>query len=135
MYRRRILLIEDSPTYRKLASLLLTASGHAITCADTAEGGLRVAREEVPDLILMDMHLPDSDGLAAVRRLRQDPRSRGTFTIPITAGLILGEDRQAARDAGFDAYSEKPFSEAEFRSLIEPYVDPLGGSGATTEGS
>ena len=123
MAHSRILLIEDSPTYSKLARLLLSASGHEVTCAATAEDGLRIARESVPDLILLDINLPDSDGFTAVKRLREDPRSQGIVTIGLTADRIWGEEeRQEARSAGFDEYFEKPFTEAAFRSLIAPFV-------------
>lgn len=126
----RILLIEDSPTYGELATILLTASGCAVTVASTAEDGLRSAREERPDLILMDMHLPGMDGLDAVRTLRQDPLLRQIPTLALTADRIWSEDeREKAREAGFDAYVEKPVDKATFRAVVGPFLGfPMSGA-------
>ena len=123
MVQARILLIEDGSTYAKLATLLLKAMGYTVTWATTAEDGLRIAREETPDLILMDINLPDVDGFRAVKLLRQDPLARHIPTLALTAARIWGEEEQKrAREAGFDAYVEKPIDKATFRSVVEPFL-------------
>jgi CheY-like chemotaxis protein len=123
MGQARILLIEDSPTYGELATILLAASGYAVTVASTAEDGLRVAREERPHLILMDINLSGMDGFSAVRVFRQEPLLRHIPTLALTAARIWSEDERAkARDAGFDAYVEKPVDKATFRALVGSFL-------------
>jgi CheY-like chemotaxis protein len=127
MPQARILLIEDSPTYAKLASILLKGCGHAVLREGTAGDGLRVAREQKPDLILMDMQLPDSNGVDAIKLLRQDPAIASIPTIGMTADRIGSElERDNVRSAGFDAYVEKPLTEVAFRALLAPFLAALG---------
>ena len=127
MTQTRILLIEDSPTYAKLASILLKGCGHAVLREGTASDGMRVAREQKPDLILLDMQLPDSTGVEVVKLLRRDPATAGIPTIGMTADRISSEhERESVRIEGFDAYVEKPLTEVAFRALLEPF---LGGPG------
>jgi CheY-like chemotaxis protein len=119
----RILLIEDTATYAELATMLLTASGYAVTWARTAEDGLRVAREKAPSLILMDIHLPGMDGFRAVRMLREDPRTRHIPTVALTADRIRSEqEHENARQAGFDACAEKPVDKTTFRAVLKPFL-------------
>jgi len=128
LVRARILLIEDSPTYGELAATLLAASGYSVTQASTAEEGLRVARAEKPDLILMDINLPGMDGFEAVRVFKQDPLLRHTPTLALTADRVGSEDEQEkAREAGFDAYVEKPIDKTTFRSVIGPFLGSPAG--------
>lgn len=123
MVQARILLIEDGSTYAKLATVLLTATGYTVTWASTAEDGLRIAREETPDLILMDINLPGMDGFRAVRMLRQDPRTRHIPTLALTADRIWSEqEHEKAREAGFDAYVEKPIDKTTFRAVVGPFL-------------
>lgn len=123
MVQARILLIEDGSTYAKLATILLTATGYTVTWASTAEDGLRIAREETPDLILMDINLPGMDGFRAVRMLRQDPRTRHIPALALTADRIWTEEEHTnARQAGFDDYVEKPIDEMTFRAVVEPFL-------------
>lgn len=125
----RILLIEDGSTYAELATMLLTASGYAVTWAPTAEDGLRVAQDESPDLILMDINLPGMDGFCAVRMLRQDPRTRHIPTVGLTADRIWSEqEHEKARGAGFDAYAEKPIDKVAFGAVVKPFLGSRGPS-------
>jgi len=124
MNGRRILLIEDGKTSAKLASLLLRRIGCEVTWAATAAEGLRLAREEAPDLVLMDINLPDMDGFTAVRTLRQDPRAARIPVVALTADQVSNASEfEAARTAGFDRYSEKPIQEDAFRALVESALD------------
>ena len=70
-----ILVIEDTPANRALATKLLQAAGHDVLSADTAADGMALARQELPDLVLMDLGLPDMDGWQALRELRRGSRS------------------------------------------------------------
>jgi two-component system cell cycle response regulator DivK len=116
----RVLLIEDGATYAKLATVLLQRCECQVTRAATAAEGLRVARERPPDLVLLDIHLPDQDGFHTVRDLREDERIRKLPVVGMTAARIESDDeRRAARAAGFDAYVEKPTDERTFRALLD----------------
>lgn len=113
----RILIVEDNKLNLELATELLTSSGYAVLQSRSAEEGLRVAREQRPDLILMDVRLPGMDGLAAVRVLKQNPETRTIPAIAMTAQAMRG-DEEAARDAGFDAYVTKPIDTRAFPRVV-----------------
>jgi two-component system cell cycle response regulator DivK len=123
MAHATILLIEDSPTYAKLATLLLQGSGWAVIKACTAEEGLRLAREATPDLILMDIHLPGMDGFRAVRIIREDSHTMHIPTLALTADRIWSADEhEKALEAGFNAYLTKPTDEETFRAVVGPFL-------------
>lgn len=103
----KILVIEDNALNLELATELLRSVGHSVVQARTAEEGLRLARSEHPDLILLDVRLPGMDGLAAVRVLKRDGATRRIPTVAMTAQAMKG-DEEAALAAGFDAYVTKP---------------------------
>lgn len=113
----RILIVEDNKLNLELATELLKSSGYAVLQSRSAEEGLRVAREQRPDLILMDVRLPGMDGLAAVRALKQDPETRTIPAVAMTAQAMRG-DEEAARDAGFDAYVTKPIDTRAFPRVV-----------------
>ena len=113
----RILIVEDNKLNLELATELLKSSGYAVLQSRSAEEGLRVAREQRPDLILMDVRLPGMDGLAAVRVLKQDPDTRTIPAVAMTAQAMRG-DEEAARDAGFDAYVTKPIDTRAFPRIV-----------------
>lgn len=114
----RILVIEDNPANMKLATLLLHNVGHTTLCALDAESGLTMARTERPDLILMDIQLPDMDGLAATALLKQDPAMAAIPVIALTA-MAMKEDQEKTRMAGCDAYLAKPLRYTELYALID----------------
>jgi len=102
----------------KLASLLLENVGHSVLCAVDAETGLALARAEHPDLILMDIQLPDMDGLAATALLKQNPATAGIPVIALTA-MAMKEDQEKTRAAGCDAYIAKPLRYRELLAAID----------------
>lgn len=102
-----ILVIEDSPTNMMLAIQILRLAGHVALEASDAETGIALAHSSRPDVILMDMHLPDLDGLAATRRLKADPDTSAIPVIALTASAMKG-DRERALAAGCQDYIEKP---------------------------
>ena len=114
----RVLVIEDNPANMKLTSLLLHSAGHIVLPAVDAETGLRLALDEQPDLILMDIQLPGMDGLAATAILKQDP---ATEAIPIIAlsALAMKADRERSQTAGCDAYIVKPLRYKELYAVID----------------
>lgn len=113
----RILIVEDNALNLELATELLKSSGYAVLQASNAEEGLRLAREERPDLILMDVRLPGMDGLAAVKVLKRDPGTRRIPAVAMTAQAMRG-DEEAARTAGFDAYVSKPIDTRAFPHTV-----------------
>lgn len=114
----RILVIEDNAANMKLATLLLENVGHSVLCAFDAETGLALARAELPDLILMDVQLPDMDGLAATALLKQDSATAGIPVIALTA-MAMKEDQEKTRAAGCDAYITKPLRYRELFAAID----------------
>ena len=113
-----VLVVEDNPASMKLTTLLVGNAGHTVLPAVDAESGLRLARDEQPDLILMDIQLPGMDGLAATAILKQDP---ATASIPIIAlsALAMKADEERSQSAGCDAYIVKPLRYKELYTVME----------------
>jgi two-component system, cell cycle response regulator DivK len=116
-----VLLVEDNPANMKLERLLLESMGHTVVAATDAEAALVLARGGQPDLILMDIHLPGMDGLAAVRLLKDD---LGTRTIPVIAltALAMKGDEERIRVAGCDGYIAKPIRYREFLATVASHL-------------
>ncbi|HYG62201.1 MAG TPA: response regulator [Thermoanaerobaculia bacterium] len=115
----RILLIEDEPDTRELVRLTLELDGHDVEEAATAEEGIVQARQQRPDLILMDLSLAGKfDGLEATKRLRADPAFDQTPIIALTAHAMQS-DREKSLAAGCDDHWTKPIVDlALFKSMI-----------------
>ena len=103
----RVLVIEDNPDVARSIARLLAVAEHDVRVAQDGESGMRVAREFVPEAILLDLGLPVVDGLQVARRIRQEPGLRNVLLIALT-GYGRDADRQATRDAGFDDHLAKP---------------------------
>lgn len=116
-----ILIIEDNPLNVELASDLLEAGGFYIRATNTAEEGVRIAREWLPDLVLMDISLPGMDGLCAARALRADPATAQLTIVGLTAHAMKG-DEDIALGAGFDAYLTKPIDTRTFVSTVNELI-------------
>ncbi|RFP14778.1 MULTISPECIES: response regulator [unclassified Duganella] len=113
-----ILIVEDNPSNMLLATFLLEHAGHQVLQADEAEGALRLARERLPDLILMDVQLPGMDGLEATGALKADARTGAIKVLAFTSFAMTG-DADRIRAAGCDGYISKPISVDEFVALVE----------------
>lgn len=118
-----ILVIEDNATNMKLVRDLLTRADYEVLEATHADAGMALALEAEPDLILMDIDLPGTDGLAATRMLRRLPETATTPIVALTAHAMQG-DEQKAIDAGCDAYLSKPL---RYRELLATLSMLLGG--------
>lgn len=120
-----ILVIEDNEKNLKLVRDLLEFNGYRTLEAATAEQGLALAVDHGPCLILMDIQLPDIDGVAALGRLRADPR---TAVIPVVAltAFAMKEDRERFLGAGFDGYFAKPIDVRTFAQQIRSFVQTGG---------
>ncbi len=112
-----ILVIEDNPSNMKLAVFLLEKEGHEVLQAPDAEEGLRVARDRLPALILMDVQLPGMDGLAATRLLKADAATRHIKIVALTAFAMRG-DQEKIEAAGCDDYIAKPIRYKEFLKVV-----------------
>ena len=104
-----ILVTDDSLLNRKLVRDILKSAGHEVTEASDGLEGINKAKEELPDLILMDIHMPNMDGIAAMKKIREIPGLKETPVIAITAYAMKG-DRKKIIDEGFDDYIPKPVS-------------------------
>ncbi len=113
----KILVVEDNPANMTLATFLLQSAGYTVLSATDAETGLTLARNEQPDLVLMDIQLPGMDGLTATALLKGDEATRAIPVIALTA-LAMKGDEQRIRAAGCDGYIAKPLAYREFLATI-----------------
>jgi two-component system cell cycle response regulator DivK len=114
----------------KLTTLLIRNRGHTVLSAVDAETGLMVAREALPDLILMDVQLPGMDGLAATAILKNDPATSAIRVIALTA-MAMKDDQEKSRLAGCDGYIAKPLRYQELYQVIDSLL-PAEAIGART---
>jgi two-component system, cell cycle response regulator DivK len=110
----RILIVEDNDMNRDMLSRRLERRGYQVILAIDGRRGLAAARSEAPDLILMDMSLPEIDGWEVTRQLKSDDTTRSIPVIALTAHA-MSSDRQKALEAGCDDYDTKP---VEFQRLL-----------------
>ena len=118
-----ILLVEDNDNNRLLVRDVLQASGYRVVEAENAEDGLRMAAEQQPALILMDIQLPGMNGIEALQRLRADPGTRAIPVIAVTASAMT-QDRRQIMAAGFDGYQPKPISVKGFLQAVREMLPP-----------
>jgi two-component system cell cycle response regulator DivK len=122
MTQSRILVVEDNERNLKLVRDVLQFAGYEVISARSGEQGVALAREQAPDLVLMDLQLPAMDGTEALRMLRDDPLTREIPIVAVTA-FAMKNDRERALDAGFDSYLEKPISVRAFPELVRGFLD------------
>jgi two-component system cell cycle response regulator DivK len=127
---KRILIVEDQEDNRRILRDLLTSVGYGLIEAVTGPEGVRLAREHRPDLILMDVQLPELDGHEATRQIKAAPELRSIPIVVVTSYALSGDEAKALA-AGADAYVTKPFSPrqllAKVRELLEePRGDAKG---------
>ena len=112
-----ILIVEDNEKNLKLVRDLLQFKGYRTLEAITAEAGIQLAQDQLPDLILMDIQLPGTDGTTALQRLRAEPHTSAIPVIALTA-FAMKDDRQRFLDAGFDGYLDKPINVKTFPEQV-----------------
>jgi two-component system cell cycle response regulator DivK len=117
-----VLIVDDNEKNVKLARDVLRFAGFETLEAGTGRDGISLAGEHLPDVILMDIRLPDMDGAVAVRSLKDEPR---TATIPVVAvtSFAMKGDRERFLAEGFDGYLEKPISVREFPDQVRGYCE------------
>jgi two-component system, cell cycle response regulator DivK len=112
-----VLIVEDNPHNLKLARDLLDYAGYRTLTATTAEDGIELARSHRPHLVLMDVQLPDMDGVSALGRLRAEAACAAVPAVAVTA-FAMKDDAARFLAAGFDAYIEKPLDVRAFPAQI-----------------
>jgi two-component system cell cycle response regulator DivK len=122
--RKRILVVEDNPLSLTLLKQLLKAHGYEVLGTPEGLRALALARQEQPDLILMDIRLPDINGLKVTRLLKQDQRTKTIPIIAVTAFAMPG-DEKGALESGCDAYITKPIMLDNLLRTIESFLSPL----------
>jgi two-component system cell cycle response regulator DivK len=118
----RILVVEDNERNLKLVRDVLQFAGYDVVEARSGEQGVALAQERPPDLVLMDLQLPQMDGAEALRLLRASPRTRDVPVVAVTA-FAMKEDRDRAFRAGFDGYLEKPISVRALPEQVRGFLD------------
>ena len=126
MANELILIVEDDDKSRKLVRDLLTYHGYETVEAVNGLDGVRLARERVPALVLMDIQLPDISGIEARERIGADDITRHIPVIAVTAS-VMPEDRQRVVDAGFDGYQRKPIGMKELLTAVRQMIDQRAG--------
>lgn len=117
----RILIIEDNPQNMELMSYLLRAFGHIVLSASDGAEGIEMARREMLDLIVCDIHLPGVDGYEVANHLKKHPVLRQLPLVAVTALAMVG-DRDKVLSAGFDGYIDKPIEPEKFVGQIEAFL-------------
>ena len=117
-----VLIVEDNAANMKLARLLLSNAGHTVLSAVDAETGLTLARDKQPDLILMDIQLPEISGLEVTKWIKEDDDLKSIPIIAVTAFAMKG-DEEKMREGGCEAYLAKPISVAFFIKTLKQFLN------------
>lgn len=112
-----ILVVEDDPRSRRLLHDVLEYEGYRVALAEDGGEAVRLAKELVPALVLMDVQLPVLDGIAALHRIRSDAATRSIPVVAVTASAMPG-DRIKIGAAGFDGHVRKPIDLKEFVAFV-----------------
>jgi two-component system, cell cycle response regulator DivK len=129
--KRTILIIEDNEQNLYLATFLLEQNGFEVVAARSGPAGIAMASQIPPDLILLDIQLPEMDGYTVARKLRQNLALKGVPVVAVTSYAMVG-DRERALEAGCSGYIEKPINPSTFRSEIEQYLKTETSGGGTS---
>jgi two-component system cell cycle response regulator DivK len=119
--KRRVLIVEDNKLDMRLLKDILERSGYETLQAEDGLEAINLAVTSLPDLILMDVQLPEISGLEVTRRLRVDDRSRRIPIVAVTA-LAMGWHEREALDSGCDAYIPKPISILGLLNTVESFL-------------
>ncbi|HEX6749044.1 MAG TPA: response regulator [Longimicrobium sp.] len=128
--RRLVLVVEDSDAIRTAFTILLEESGYDVAAAPNGAEAVRLAAERTPDLVLLDLGLPDIPGVEVARQLKAAPRTQNTPVVALT-GRDDDGDREALRAAGCAAYLVKP---VDTQALIRALPGYIEASSAVAEG-
>jgi two-component system cell cycle response regulator DivK len=118
---KRILVVEDQEDNRQILRDLLSSVGYEMSEAWDGAAGVAAAKEQRPDLILMDIQLPLLDGYEATRQIKAVPELKNIPIIVVTSYALSG-DESKAREAGCDAYVTKPYSPRQLLAKIKEFL-------------
>lgn len=118
----KILLVEDNEMNRDMLSRRLQRKGYDVVTAVDGAQGVKMAEDETPNLILMDMSLPVMDGWDATRQIKGKPETQNIPVIALTAHAMVG-DREKAIEAGCDDYDTKPIEFSRLLSKIQAFIE------------
>ncbi len=121
----RILYIEDNRQNMRLVRKMLASKGYEVLEASEGTLGIEVALAELPDLIFVDINLPDIDGMEVTARLKSEHSTQNIPIIALTANAMYG-DRERFLQAGCDGYLAKPISKNELINTVEEFLAPQG---------
>jgi two-component system, cell cycle response regulator DivK len=120
----KILVVDDDARNLRLAVTVLEQAGHTVLSADNGIKGIALAQQQRPDLVFMDVQMPDMDGIVALQHLRTNPRTTSLRVIALSA-LAMKGDAERLLAAGFDGYFEKPIEYKSFLTAIERLLSQL----------
>lgn len=125
MQDKKVLVIEDNELNMKLVVALLRIENFQVLMAFDAETGIRLARKQHPDLILMDIHLPGMDGLTATRLIRED-KDLGDIPVVALTSYAMEGDEEKAYAAGCAGYIPKPIDTRSFLESVSKFIKTGG---------
>ncbi|MGQ9607811.1 MAG: response regulator [bacterium] len=117
----KILVIEDNDRNRRLVKILLNSKGYDVIEAKTGEEAIKYLQDEKPDLILLDIQLPNMDGLTLAKNIKSKPELKDIPIIAVTAYAMKG-DKERVLEAGCDAYVSKPIDTHALPELVESFI-------------
>lgn len=117
----KILLVEDNLVNRVLARDVLVLNGFTVVEAETGVDAIKRAKSDLPDLILMDLNLPQMDGITATRCIKEDPDTSGIPVVALTASAMR-EDVEKVMSHGFDGYIPKPIDIDSFVKTVKEII-------------
>ena len=118
---KKILIVEDNEKNMKLVRDILRHQGHATLEAVNGLDGVRLAEEEHPDLVLMDIQLPDIDGIEVLGRIRKDATLDAIPVLAVSAS-VMPDDQQKIISSGFDAFIMKPINLKQFVETVQRFL-------------
>ena len=119
---KTVLVVEDNDLNMKLFSDLLDANGYQVIKSTTGREALSLVQSKLPDLVLMDIQLPDVSGLEVTRQIKDDKKTKEIPVIAITAFAMKG-DEEKIRQGGCEAYMSKPISVPKFLKMVRSFLD------------
>lgn len=123
-----ILVVDDEPTNREVAEVILVGEGHAVTCAENGQEALDLVERQRFDLVLMDILMPVMSGLEAIQRLRANAETR-QLPIMCVSAKASGSNEKQGFEAGCDYYLKKPYKRKELLEALQTLLAEKGITG------
>jgi CheY-like chemotaxis protein len=117
----KVLIVDDNKAFLELNAAFLSLAGHTVLTCDNGQQTLDLVREERPDIVLLDIVMPNMDGYQVCRQIKEDPATRDTLVVMLTA--LPGSSRVHSREAGADAYIAKPVPSRQLREIVQELVE------------